>query len=313
MPEHHTAGGFRNPPPVATRSAEGLITDRFRLLFVEVPGAAAPALDRATAERGWAGGEDAVMWLGHGGVMLRLAGTVVAMDPVFGAWLGPVPGLGPRRIAASPFDAETLPRVDVLLLSHDHADHLEPATFQRIAERHGATCLVGLRVAALRRLSCPRIEELDWHDSRRIGTLTLTFLPAQHESGRGLFDANATLWGSWLVEGGGRRVFLGGDSGYGPHTAEIRARYGAPDLAVLGIGGYRPRAANAILHADPAETMRAIRDLGARRALLVHWGTYPVGAEDTGAAPAEARAAARAAGIPDALLLTPSIGETLRF
>lgn len=313
MPDHHTAGGFRNPPPTPVTSAQGLIADRIRVLFIEVPGAAAPALDRAAAERGWAGSQDAIMWLGHGGVMLRLAGTVVVIDPVFGGWLGPVAGIGPRRLPTPPFDAETLPRVDAVLLSHDHADHLEPATFQRIAARHGATCLVGLRVASLRELACPRIEELDWHDSRRVGPLTITFLPAQHESGRGLFDTNATLWGSWLVEAGGRRVYLAGDSGYGPHYAAIRARYGAPDLAVLGIGGYRPRESNGIVHAEPRETMQAIRDLGARRALLVHWGTYPVGAEDTGQAPAEARAAARAANIPDAVLLTPAIGETLRF
>ncbi|MDW8399475.1 MAG: MBL fold metallo-hydrolase [Acetobacteraceae bacterium] len=310
MPGHHTAGGFRNPPPAPDPSAGGLIADRLRLVFVEVPGAAAPVLDRAAAGRGWAGAEDPVMWLGHGGVMLRLAGAVVAMDPVFGDRLSPVAGLGPRRLPVPPFEAETLPRVDVLLLSHDHRDHLETDSFRRIAERHSAACLIGLRVAARHGLPC---EELDWHEARRVGPLAITFLPARHESGRGLFDRNATLWGSWLVEGAGRRVYLGGDSAYGPHYAETRSRHGPPDLAVLNIGGYLPRDPNAAHHASPEETARAIRDLGARRALLIHWGTYPVGAEDTGRAPREVRDAARAAGIPDTLLLTPAIGETIRF
>lgn len=310
MPDHHTAFGFRNPPPAPESSAGGLLADRIRLLFLPVPAAPAPALDRAAAEAGWAGGEDAIMWLGHGSVLLRLAGAVVLLDPVFGEWLSPLPGIGPRRIAPAPLDAETLPRVDVVLISHDHRDHLETATLRRILARDGAACLAGLRVASRHALPCA---ELDWQERRRIGPLTITFLPARHESGRGLFDRNATLWGAWLIEGGGRRLYLGGDSAYGPHYADTRARHGAPDLAVFNIGGYLPRDPNAAQHASPAETVRAMRDLGARRALLVHWGTYPVGAEDTGRAPEEVRAAARAAGLPEDALVTLPIGGTLRF
>lgn len=308
MPDHHTAGGFRNPPPTADSSPAGLLADRIRLLFLPVPASAAPARDRTPPA--WAEEGDAVLWLGHGSVLLRLAGRVVLLDPVFGAWLSPLPGIGPRRIAPAPFDAETLPRVDVVLISHDHRDHLEIDTLRRTLARDGAACLVGLRVAARHGLPCT---ELDWHETRHLGPLRVTFLPARHESGRGLFDRNATLWGAWLVEGGGRRVYLGGDSAYGPHYGETRARFGASDLAVLNIGGYLPRDPNAAQHASPAETVQAIRDLGAGRALLVHWGTYPVGAEDTGQAPAEVRAAARAAGLAEAILLTPAIGETIRF
>lgn len=310
MPEHHTAAGFRNPPPARESSAGGLLADRIRLLFLPVRASPAPAVGRAEAMAGWTGGDDAILWLGHGGILLRLAGVVVAVDPVFGDWLSPVPGVGPRRLAERPFDADTLPRVDVLLISHDHRDHLELETVRRLLARDESACLVGLRVASRYGLPCV---ELDWHEARRLGPLTITFLPARHESGRGVFDRNATLWGSWLVEGGGRRVYLGGDSAYGPHYAEVFARHGAPDLAVLNIGGYLPRDPNAAQHASPEETVQAIRDLGARRALLVHWGTYPVGAEDTGRAPDSVRAAARAAGLPEPLLLTPAIGETLRF
>lgn len=274
-------------------------------------GLPAAALGRAEALEGWSRGGDAVMWLGHAGVMLRLAGHVAVVDPVFGEWASPIPGLGPRRMFNPPFDAESLPRLDLLLLTHDHYDHLERASFLALAARDGATCLLPRGVAGIRAIACARTEELGWGEAREAGPLRATFLPARHHSGRGLLDHRATLWGAWCLEGEGRRVYLGGDSAYGTHFTEAAERFGGFDLAILGIGGYLPRDPNSHHHSSPEEVVRAFVDLRARRLMLVHWGSYPMGAEDTGEAPWTTVAAARAAGVPREAVLVPRIGETI--
>jgi L-ascorbate metabolism protein UlaG (beta-lactamase superfamily) len=143
-----------------------------------------------------------------------------------------------------------------------------------------------------------------------VGALTATFLPARHESGRGLLDHRVTLWGAWALEGGGRRVYVAGDTAHGPHFAEAGARHGPFDLAIMGVGGFLPRRTNHHHHASPEEVIQGFRELRASRLMLVHWGTYPMGAEDTGAAPAATLAAARAAGVEGAVIV-PRIGETI--
>lgn len=302
--EHHPA--LSQPPP------DGVLADRLRLVFGAVPASAtAEALGREAALAGWRGGGDAVMWLGHAGVMLRLGGTVAVVDPVFGERASPLPGLGPRRLVALPFDAESLPPFDALLLTHDHYDHLELSSFRALARRPGVACLLPRRVAALRGIACARTEELGWGESRSVGALTATFLPARHESGRGLFDHRVTLWGAWALEGGGRRVYVAGDTAHGPHFAEAGARHGPFDLAIMGVGGFLPRRTNHHQHASPEEVIQGFRELRASRLMLVHWGTYPMGAEDTGAAPAATLAAARAAGLPETAVIVPRIGESL--
>lgn len=289
-----------------------MLREHLRSAFGTAPHSSpASALGPEEARAAWNRADHALMWLGHAGVMLRLGGAVAAVDPVFGEWASPVPGLGPRRLIPLPFDARTLPRTDLLLLTHDHYDHLDRPSFLALAQRDGATCLLPHRVASLRGIACARTEELRWGESRNVGPLRATFLPARHGSGRGLFDHDATLWGAWCLEGAGRRVYLGGDSAYGPHFAAAAERFGGFDLAVLGGGGYLPRSPNSHHHANPEEVVRAFLDLRARRMLLVHWGTYPMGAEDTGAAPTAILVAADQAGIPREAVLVLPIGATI--
>lgn len=310
-PHHHRAHGFANPNGALGTGPVDFLLDRARLALAGPETHPAPALAPAESRAAWqdSGEADAVQWLGHASVRLRLAGVALLVDPVFGAYVTPLAPFGPPRASAPPLRAEDLTDVRAVLLTHDHYDHFEPSSVSAIAAASGAVCLAPLGLAAGEGLDCATTE-LDWGQGVTLGGLRLTLLRAQHESGRGLFDRDRSLWGAWLLEGGGRRVYVMGDSGYGPHFAKVG---GPVDLAILNLGGYEPRALNQQVHLDPAEAVQALVDLGARRAVIVHWGTYPLGTESVPAMRAALAAAAAAAGLPPEAIVFLAIGETLRF
>lgn len=314
-PAHHREHGFANPSGLGGSSAVDFLLDRTRLaLFSRSEESPAPALPEGQAASAWAATEgDAAQWLGHASVRLRLDGTVLLIDPVVAEVVTPLPPFGPPRATSPPLGAAELDDVAAILVTHDHYDHFEPETVTAVAATTGARCLMPLGVAAGEGALCA-LTELDWGDSAAVGPLTVTLQPAQHESGRGLFDRDRSLWGAWLIEGGGKRVYVSGDGGYGAHFAQLGEALGGPiDLAILSVGGYEPRTVNHGVHMDPEEAIRALQDLGAGRALIVHWGTYPLGLESGGETVERVRAAAEAAGLPPDAVVFLAIGEVLGF
>ncbi len=312
-PAHHRVAGFANETGVTGEAPLPFLLDRLRLAFADDTAGVAPALTGDEARAAWAasGEADAVQWLGHGTVRLRLAGTVVLLDPVFGAELTPIPPLGPPRLSAPPVTPADLADVAAILLTHDHYDHFEPDTVNAVAAA-GAACLVPLGLDDGEGLDCAT-RALDWGDSVRLGGVTATLLPSQHESGRGLFDRDRSLWGSWMLEAGGRRVYLAGDSGYGPHFTSIGRGGPGIDLVVFNLGGYEPSGSDAGMHMAPPQVVRAFLDLGARRALMVHWGTYPLGGEDPGEMRAMLARVAASQGIAPDRIVFLAIGGVLRL
>lgn len=275
-PAHHRDRGFANPDGATGPAPLDFLLDRTRLALAGAEAWPAPAFTREEAAASWqaAGEGDAVQWLGHAAVRLRLAGTLLVVDPVFGDYVTPLPPFGPRRASVAPLGADDLPGVAAVLLTHDHYDHFEPGSVTAIAAAGEGRCLAPLGLFAGEGAVC-EATELDWGGSSAVGSLAVTLVPAQHESGRGLFDRDRSLWGGWLLEGGGRRIFLSGDSGYGGHFRALGRRLDGIDLAILNVGGYEPRRINRGVHMDPEETIRALRELGARRALIVHWAPIP--------------------------------------
>ncbi len=206
------------------------------------------------------------------------SGVTALFDPVWSERCSPVSFAGPRRVHAPGVPFDSLPRIDVVMISHNHYDHLDLATLKRLAARDAPLFLVPLGDGKLlRRAGMTRVEEMDWWQRTSLRGVEITFLPAQHWSARGLFDRNQSLWGSWgVVARDGTAVYHGGDTGYGPHFAEIRARWRAPDLALLPIGAYAPRWFMGSAHMDPAQAVQAFHDLGARQAVGMHFGTFPL-------------------------------------
>ncbi|SFO08305.1 L-ascorbate metabolism protein UlaG, beta-lactamase superfamily [Geodermatophilus obscurus] len=265
---HNTLPTPSLPPPNARR---GLLRQWHDDRHVGLPARPVPLVrPEIPAEAG----DLAVTWFGHSSALLEVDGTRVLVDPVWGHRVSPSPVFGPTRLHEPPAPVETLPRVDAILVSHDHYDHLDLPTVRALVELQDAPFVVPLGVGVhLRHWGVPedRVVELDWDGATTVGDLTITCTEARHFSGR-YFTRDTTLWSSWVVAGPRHRVFFGGDTGYTPAFAGIGARLGPFDLTLVPIGAYNEAWAH--IHMDPEEAVRAHGDLGGRVLLPVHWATF---------------------------------------
>src|SRR4051812_6797311 len=241
-----------------------------------VPSTPLPSVDpRATWGRPPESGLRAT-WLGHSTVLLELDGFRVLTDPVWGPRASPTRFAGPKRFQPVPVPMSELPKLDAVLISHDHYDHLDFATM-RLLRRVNVPIVTSLGVGAhleAMGIAPERITELDWWETHRVpGTdLTLTATPAQHFSGRGLKDGNKTLWSSWVIAGKRHKVFFSGDTGLTPEYTQTGERLGPFDLVMLEIGAFHPAWGN--IHLGPANALAAHRLLGSGPLLPIHWGTF---------------------------------------
>lgn len=305
---HFRGGKFRNLEPFR-RDPLAVMRDLFR----EPRGGWAPRRDEPPAppppERVHEGVR--VTFVGHATVLVQLDGVNVLTDPVWSVAAGPRGVFGPRRLRPAAIRLEDLPPIDVVLLSHNHYDHLDVPTLVALQARHPLRVVTGLGNAAFLRQHGIDAIELDWWGRAEVAGLGVSCVPAQHFSGRGLFDRDRTLWAGFVAEGPSGRVYFAGDTGWGGHFAAIRARVGAPDVALLPIGAYRPRTMMAPVHIDPAEAVRAHVALGAARSVPIHYGSFRLSA-DGETEPLERLAAALAAeGVPPEAFAPVGHGEAL--
>ncbi len=220
-----------------------------------------------------------VTWFGHSASLLEIDGMRVLVDPMWDERAAPVTWFGPRRFFAPTLPLDQLPRLDLILLSHDHYDHLGAQTVKRliaIESAREARWVTSLGVGRILRnlgVEAERISELDWTQSARVGSLTVTALPARHFSGRSLSNRNHTLWSSFSIAGPQHRVYYGADSGEWEGFREIAARYGPFDLTMLEIGASNPLWAD--IHMGPEGAYRTFLAMGARGLLMpVHWALF---------------------------------------
>ncbi|MFJ3582469.1 MBL fold metallo-hydrolase [Streptomyces sp. NPDC090127] len=219
-----------------------------------------------------------ITWMGHSSVLAEIDGRRVLFDPVWGDRCSPFAFAGPKRLHPVPVPLAALGPVDVVVISHDHYDHLDLPTIKALATTD-TLFAVPLGVGAhLERWGVPasRLRELDWNESTEVGELRLTATPARHFCGRGLRNTQHTLWASWVVEGPAHRIYHSGDTGYFPGFAEIGAAHGPFDVTMIQIGAYSEYWPD--IHMTPAEGVQAHLDLQGGRPhgvlLPIHWGTF---------------------------------------
>ncbi|HEX2666995.1 MAG TPA: MBL fold metallo-hydrolase [Gammaproteobacteria bacterium] len=215
-------------------------------------------------------------WLGHATVLLRLGGLHLITDPHLSERASPFSFMGPKRLVPAPAQAGRLPKVDVVLISHNHYDHLDDRSIRALHQANpDLVCYApkGLKPWFERR-GIRHVHELGWWEKHGHQDLEIHCVPAQHWSARTPFDRNRTLWCGWVVKGAGLSFYFSGDTGYTPRLQEIASRLGPPDLAALPIGSYAPRWFMRPQHVDPPEAVRLHRELGVRRSLAIHWGTF---------------------------------------
>jgi L-ascorbate metabolism protein UlaG (beta-lactamase superfamily) len=258
--------------------------------------------------------EIAVTFIGHATFLLQIGGVRVLLDPIWSARCSPVPFAGPRRVRPPGQPLDALPGVDLLLVTHNHYDHMDLPTLRQVRRRWAPVTATGLDNARhLRKAGIRHALELDWWQTASLAGARVTYVPAQHFSARTLRDRNRSLWGGFVIEAGRHTVYFAGDSGYGPHFAAIAERFPALDLALLPIGAYEPRWFMRQQHVDPAEAVQAHLDLGPRRSLGMHFGTFQLTDEAIDAPLTELAAARAAAGLSRAAFDVLAFGETRRY
>jgi L-ascorbate metabolism protein UlaG (beta-lactamase superfamily) len=229
-----------------------------------------------------------VTFVNHSTVLVQMDGINVLTDPIWSERCSPVSFAGPRRVVAPRLRFDELPPIDVVLVSHNHYDHLDLPTLRRIADERRPRILVPRgNKRTLDRRGVDGAEELDWWQSANVRDgVEVHAVPAQHFSGRGFFDRDRALWAGFVVTGPAGAVYFAGDTGFGPHFGEIRERFGPPRLALLPIGAYRPEWFMSRVHTSPDEALRAHEILDAGVSVGIHFGTFRL-ADDGQDEPAE--------------------------
>jgi L-ascorbate metabolism protein UlaG (beta-lactamase superfamily) len=218
-----------------------------------------------------------ITFINHATFLIQVDGLNILTDPIYSQRASPFQWAGPRRVHAPGIALADLPPIDLVLISHNHYDHLDEDTLVQLARQQEIPPLIlsGLGNGLLfDKLGLPDHRDMDWDDKLRIGDLEVVFLECRHRSGRGIGDQMKTLWGSFVIKTGEGNIYFAGDTGYGPHLKEAGERFGPFSLALLPIGAYEPRWFMSDVHLNPAEAVQAHLDLRSEHSVAMHFGTF---------------------------------------
>lgn len=316
-PYHHTANGFRNPKGSPT--AGGGFSDWTSFFWrgatrdsdVVVPDDHVLSSDAVRIGLEQHGDRDRLTWLGHASFLLRLNGKTIVTDPFLSDHASPVPPLGPKRFSPPALRAEQLPPVDLLLLSHNHYDHLDLPSLDRLPLASDAKAIVPLGLTSyVAERGFKQMIEMDWYDRIDLGGLDVTALPSIHMSKRGLFDRNQTLWTGYGLRSPEHHLYFSGDTAYGPVFKEVAKDLDPFDIGLVPIGAYEPRLLMRQVHTTPEEAVKIGQDLGIKRLVGMHWGTIQLTDEPLFEPPGRFLESAKTAGYKEEDIWVMKIGET---
>lgn len=318
-PEHHIPPV---PPPPQTngrpRKRGGLMTMirwRFREERTVWPALPPDPMPLGDPHAPVPEGHAAVTFIGHSSFLVRLPNLTFITDPVFSDRCSPVSWAGPKRARPAGRSLADLPKIDLLLISHNHYDHMDLPSLRAIQRRDDPLVVTPLGNAVhLAKAGMHRAMEGDWWQQvQPREDLRVTITPARHFSARTLWDRGRSLWGGMMLETAGKRLYFAGDSGHGRHWQQIGQRLGAPDLSLLPIGAYDPRHIMATVHVNPWEAVAAHQALGSRQSIGMHFGTFKLTDEAIDAPERELAQARAEAGVDDGAFTTLGFGETRLF
>ena len=267
----------------------------------------------------------AVTWIGHATALVQASGLNVLTDPIFSERAFPVQFAGPKRAQPPGLLLAELPHIDVVVISHNHFDHLDRNSVFALSRQAGGSPLflvpLGLK-AWMQGLDITHVREIDWWDSVTIGKVEFVLTPVQHWSARSFTDRSETLWGGWAAFGPDFHWYYSGDTGYSRDFADTGARFaerqtqakgGGFDLALIAVGAYEPRWFMKDQHLNPAESVLVHRDVGAKRSVAVHWGTFNLTDEPLDQPPRDLATAREAANLSADDFFLLSVGETRKL
>ena len=248
-----------------------------------------------------------VTWIGHATTLIQYQGINILTDPILSDRASPLNFAGPQRYTQPALRSGDLPTIHYIVISHNHYDSLDQPTIQALG--NDVTWLVPLKLKTwFINKGINNVVELDWWQSKSFEEARFIATPTQHFSGRGLWDYAKTLWSSWVVEIGDKKIWFGGDTGYnGTQFKRIGQEYGPFDLGLIPIGAYEPRWFMKPMHVNPKEAVLLHKDVNARFSIGIHWGTFRLSAEAIDAPMLELKQVASAAGVN---FTTLALGET---
>ena len=260
--------------------------------------------------------DDYVAWIGHATFLIKLGDTTIITDPLFSKNTGPLI-FGPKRYVPPAIDLNEIPKVDLFLLTHNHYDHLDMSTIRNFPYKN-AKVITPLKLSKYFK-RYKDVNELDWYDEIQVNKdIKITFLPAIHWSKRSLTDANKTLWGSFLIEYKGKKIFFACDTGIGNVYKDLGKKYGPIDLTFINVGAYQffpimPIKDKSAYHTNPEEALAVARDLKSKKVLGMHWGTVVLSLEPIMEPPKRLKASAEKFGFKKKDAITFKIGQVSKL
>ncbi len=254
-----------------------------------------------------------VTFINHASFLIQANGLNVLTDPIFSERASPVQWAGPKRARLPGMTLKDLPRIDLVLISHNHYDHLDRHSIQDLQNKFAPLFVVPLGDAEhLKKFGAKNIIELDWWQTHTVpnSDLVVTFVPVQHWSSRTLFDRNKSLWGGYVIKNTKYNVYFGGDTGYGPHFKETANRLGPFDLSLIPIGAYEPRWFMKEQHMNPEEAVQAHIDLKSKFSLGCHFGTFQLTDEGIDDPPTDLEAARKKLDVKAEDFVAPENGQS---
>lgn len=249
-------------------------------------------------------------FINHATMLIQVDGLNILTDPIFSERCSPVSFAGPRRVRAPGVELDKLPKIDIILVSHNHYDHMDLASLHRIFDRDRPKIFTGLKnEKLLRGEGFATAEEMDWWDARSVGDVKIHFVPAQHFSSRTPFDRNETLWGGFLLQSSFGNIYFAGDTGYGSFFKEIAQRFGPMNLSLIPIGAYAPRWFMGPIHLNPDEAVKAHLDLQSKLSVGIHFGTFQLSDESIDDPRLDLEKSMRERLVPPGQFVVPKFGE----
>ncbi|MFT3988181.1 MBL fold metallo-hydrolase [Aestuariivirga sp.] len=258
------------------------------------------------------GNKLAATWLGQSTVLIQTAGLNILTDPLLSLRASPVSWAGPKRVTPPALTANTLPPIDLILLSHSHYDHMDLSALGDLARIHAPRVFTPLGNASYLPKPLPA-QEMDWGDGVDFGTVRITCTPARHWSKRGVFDTNKALWGAFVIEAPGAIIYFAGDTGYGDGQTfrDIHTAFGPPRLSLLPVGAYEPQSIMKPQHMNPEEAVAAHAALGSQTSIAIHHSTIQLTDEAIDAPAAWLNEALSSAAIDPLRFLVTDAGQTV--
>ena len=257
--------------------------------------------------------EISITWLGHAAFLIRIDKTIILTDPFLSEYAGP-DLIGPKRFVKAGISSEKLPKIDIILITHNHYDHLDTKTLKKIKQKNDIKVLVPLKLKKIiKKQGFKNIIELDWYQGEKINDIHIRALPAIHWSRRLGQKRNESLWCGYSIKSKQKKIYFSGDIAYGKVFTEIFKKEGNFDLSIVPIGAYEPREMMKTSHVTPEEAVQVTKDIKSNNILGMHWGTIRLSAEDLWEPPKRFYAAAIKSGYNENQIWKMSIGETRKI